>query len=181
VVCGSGNLGLVWFAQLPGRVSLETMESRWPGLVRALATNPQVGFVVVQSDNGGIVALGRDGVHVLNTGEVDGLDPLAPFGPHAGPDMLRCASFEHAPDIYLNSFVDPSSGEVAAFEELVGCHGGLGGWQTQPLLVHPSGWLIEAPIVGADRLHDQLVRWLEQLGHRQAFSSLSSPVASSQP
>ena len=175
VVCGSGNLGLVWFAQVPGRVTLEAMEERWPGLVRALATNPYVGFVVVKSEDGEIVALGRDGVHVLSTGEIDGIDPLAPFGPHAVPDMLRCASFEHAPDIYLNSFFDPSSGEVAAFEELVGCHGGLGGWQTQPLLVHPSGWPVDEEIVGADRLHDQLVRWLEQLGHRGSLRPAAHP------
>ena len=63
--------------------------------------------------------------------------------------------------------------EVAAFEELVGCHGGLGGWQTRPLLVHPAEWSLDPELLdergrlrGADTVHRQLVRWLEQLGQR---------------
>ena len=63
--------------------------------------------------------------------------------------------------------------EVAAFEELVGCHGGVGGWQTRPLLMHPAEWAVDADLAGpdgrirgADRVHTQLVRWLERLGHR---------------
>jgi hypothetical protein len=57
---------------------------------------------------------------------------------------------------------------VSAFEELVGCHGGLGGWQTRAMLVHPAQWqLTEAEqLHGAPALHRQLVRWLEDLGHR---------------
>ena len=42
----------------------------------------------------------------------------------------------------LISSVDPVTEEVAAFEELVGSHGGLGGWQTEAMLVHPSDWPI---------------------------------------
>ena len=65
-----------------------------------------------------------------------------------------------------------------AFEDLVGCHGGLGRWQTRALLLYPQGWRID-PIVadgrgvlhGAETLHRQLVRWLEQLGHREGFAS----------
>jgi hypothetical protein len=36
--------------------------------------------------------------------------------------------------------LDPSTDEVAAFEELIGSHGGLGGWQTQASLVYPATW-----------------------------------------
>ena len=36
------------------------------------------------------------------------------------------------------SLHDELTGEVAAFEELVGCHGGLGGPQTQPFVLYPS-------------------------------------------
>ena len=62
---------------------------------------------------------------------------------------------------------DPESLEVAAFEELVGCHGGIGGWQTKPMLVHPAEWTVEGDLLGAESVHRQLVRWLEALGHRK--------------
>jgi hypothetical protein len=57
---------------------------------------------------------------------------------------------------------------VAAFEGLVGCHGGLGGWQDRAMIVWPD----ELPgpqemVVGADAIHRLLVGWLELLGHRQ--------------
>ena len=90
------------------------------------------------------------------------------------------SSYPNAPDIYVNSLYDPVLDEVAAFEELVGCHGGLGGWQTRPLLVHPAEWELDPDLLdergrlrGADTVHHQLVRWLERLGHR---SQLGSPA-----
>ena len=62
---------------------------------------------------------------------------------------------------------------------LVGCHGGLGGWQTRPLLVHPADWTVDEDLTGASGLlegatdvHRQLVRWLEALGHRQDLASM---------
>ncbi len=112
----------------------------------------------------------------LRTGSVTGEDPLGGFESHAREDLLRIAEFPDAPDIYLNSFFDESLDEVAAFEELVGCHGGLGGWQTLPVLVHPVGWDVDADLVdasghiwGAENVHRQFVRWLELLGHRQGL------------
>ena len=36
VVCASGNLGLIYFPRLDGRVSIETIEETWPGLVETL-------------------------------------------------------------------------------------------------------------------------------------------------
>jgi hypothetical protein len=68
--------------------------------------------------------------------------------------------------------------EVAAFEELVGCHGGLGGWQTHAMLVHPVAWQVDTDltdrhgrIYGAPNVHRQFVRWLERLGQRQHLPS----------
>ncbi len=170
VVAGSGNLGLVWFAREPGRLTIEDMEQRWPGMVSALARHPGVSVVVAMSAADGLVALGRDGVRVLGTGMVEGVDPFAVFGDkaeRAAADFARAASFSNAPDLYLNSVFDPDTLEVAAFEELVGCHGGVGGWQTEPILVHPAGWEVDGELVGAEAVHRQLVTWLESLGHRQ--------------
>jgi hypothetical protein len=116
------------------------------------------------------VVLGPAGSHDLRSGVVDGRDPLLPFGPHAVDDLLRHDQLAHAPDILLNSRIDAGTDEVAAFEELVGCHGGLGGWQNQPVLVHPAGWTVNGPLVGADAVHHQLVRWLERHGSRERSS-----------
>lgn len=171
-VIGSGNLGAVWFTDSPARLTLAQLDAAHPGLVEALAAHPGVGFVVVASD-AGPVAIGADGAHALETGDVTGVDPLTLFGEHARADLLRAASFANAPDIYLNSAYDPVLDEVSAFEELVGCHGGLGGWQTRPMVVHPTGWTVDADLAdahgrlyGADSVHRQFVRWLEALGHR---------------
>jgi hypothetical protein len=153
--------------------------------VSSLATHPGVSFVVVDTATDGPVALGRGGVHRLVTGEVDGTDPLADFDDHVASDLLRIARFHNAADIYINSSFDPATGEVSAFEELVGCHGGTGGWQTQAMLVHPVGFTIDddlleprsasgnesagGHLLGAEQVHVQLVRWLERIGHRSAL------------
>ncbi len=172
VVVGSGNLGGIWFAQRPVRLTRADIEARYPALLAALAGHPGIAFVVVQ-DDAGPVALSGTGRHELTTGVVEGVDPMGPFGPQAVADFARAAEFANAPDIYVNSLYDPVLDEVAAFEELVGCHGGVGGWQTRPMLVHPTEWTIDADLrsdsgllVGADVVHRQLVRWLERLGHR---------------
>jgi hypothetical protein len=171
VVVGSGNLGAVWFPRVPGRMSLEDLQVRWPDVVPGLVEHEGIAFAVVHSDAHGPVAVGARGVHHLETGVVDGEDPLAPFGPLAREDYLRVARFPNAPDIYLNSSFDEESLEVHAFEGLVGCHGGLGGWQDRGILVHPADWTVDEPVVGAEMLHRQLVRWLERQGQRQALRS----------
>ena len=54
----------------------------------------------------------------------------------------------------------PVDDEVFAFEELVGSHGGLGGTQTQPFVLHPVS--LDAgpdPIVGEAALNRVLERW----------------------
>ena len=70
-------------------------------------------------------------------------------------------------ELFHRHITEQMGGEVAAFEGLVGCHGGLGGWQDRAMLVWPSD-LPHPPerLVGADAVHRQLVSWLEHLGHR---------------
>ncbi|WP_426565550.1 phage holin family protein [Angustibacter sp. McL0619] len=168
VVVGSGNLGLVWFAREPGRLTLEQLEELHPGLVGALANHPGVGWVLVQTASHGPVVVGANGLHRLVDGTIEGEDPLAPFVATAAPDLLRLAGFGNAADLFVGSAFEPMTDEVSAFEELVGCHGGLGGWQTSAMLVHPAEWpMTEAEhLHGAPALHRQLVRWLADLGHR---------------
>jgi hypothetical protein len=67
---------------------------------------------------------------------------------------------------------------VAAFEELVGSHGGMGGTQSHPFVLYPADltWP-DAPVVGAERVHRIFRGWLAELGHR-GYSSSDSPGAS---
>lgn len=173
VVVGSGNLGGIWFAGIPGRLDAEELAARYPGMIKALVAHPGVGFAVVRTREFGPVAVGKQGVHYLASGDIEGVSPLEPFGPAAVEDFRRAIQFANAPDIYVNSLYDPALDEVAAFEELVGCHGGVGGWQTRAVLVHPREWAIDddlrdarGRLHGADTVHRQLVRWLERAGTR---------------
>jgi hypothetical protein len=66
----------------------------------------------------------------------------------------------------VNSLWDAQTDEVAAFEELVGSHGGLGGGQSHPFVLHP----VDLPmptvgVLGAESLHDVFRGWLDALGH----------------
>lgn len=167
LVTASGNLALIYLATTPGRVPLEELELLHPKLIPGLAMHPGVGFVVVDSLAEGPVAIGRAGVRVLKTGRIEGEDPLAQYGPFAPASILRQAELPHNGDVVVVSRLDEYTREVAAFEELVGCHGGIGGWQTEAVLVHPTRWEVQEPPVGSDAVHALLISWLEKLGQRK--------------
>ncbi|MET7282494.1 alkaline phosphatase family protein [Kribbella sp. NPDC005582] len=167
LVTASGNLALIYLASTPGRVPLEEIELQHPKLIPGLATHPGIGFVVVDSLAEGPVAIGRAGVRVLKSGRVEGEDPLARYGPYAPASILRQAELPHNGDVVVVSRVDDYTREVAAFEELVGCHGGIGGWQTEAVLVHPARWELKESPVGSDAIHALLISWLEKLGQRK--------------
>jgi uncharacterized membrane protein YvlD (DUF360 family) len=165
-VFGSGNLGLIYVRGEKERLTRRTLHERYPGLVDGLARHPGIGFVVVLDDDGP-VALGNKGWHRLDDGHVEGDDPLTPFGPNAPAFVRRAAHRPECPDIYVNSLVDPGTEEVAAFEGLVGCHGGLGGWQDRASIVFPTDLPYpEERVVGADAMHVALRSILRHLGHR---------------
>jgi hypothetical protein len=66
---------------------------------------------------------------------------------------------------------DPRTEEVAAFEGLVACHGGLGGWQDRACVVVPSDLPFPAErVVGADAMHVALRTILRHCGHRKDIS-----------
>jgi putative membrane protein len=162
VVLASGNLGLVNSALLDERATLEQIEATYPGLLDGLVRHEGVGFVLVRSEDHGPVVIGAEGRTYLADGRVEGKNPLAVFGPNAAAHLLRTDGFPDAPDILVNSFYDPETGQVAAFEELIGSHGGLGGWQTMPFLMFPSTLPAPSePIVGAASLFRVLKGWVE--------------------
>ncbi|MBO3103142.1 alkaline phosphatase family protein [Cellulomonas fengjieae] len=177
VTAGSGNLGLVWFPQVPHRLTLEELQGRWPGLVTGLAARPGVGVVVVDTEARGLVAVGPRGLVLLEQpgAPVEGEDPLLPYGPRGRPDLLRAARLPHTGDLLLVSTVT-DRGHIHAFEGQVGSHGGIGGAQNHAFLLHPAGWTVDDELreavgddeilVGAEAVHEQLVRWADAAGLR---------------
>jgi uncharacterized membrane protein YvlD (DUF360 family) len=164
VVLGSGNLGLVYLMDEPRRLTLEEIEQRHPELLPALRQHAHVGWILARSREHGAVALGAGGINYLEQGTVDGDDPLSPFGPNASHHLLRTDGFPHVGDLMIGSFYDPDLDEGCAFEELISFHGGLGGPQTEPFILHPVA--LPAPeeeIVGAEQVHAVLVGWRHQL------------------
>ena len=165
VVCASGNLALVYFGVSEHRMQEDEIEAAYPGLLADLVAHPGVGVALLRSD-GHALAIGAEGRHDLVTGAVIGEDPLEPYGPDAAAQLRHLDGIEHVGDLALISTVDAGTEEVAAFEELIGSHGGLGGWQTQATLVYPADWAPPAgTLIGAPEVHRQLKRWIASAQH----------------
>jgi uncharacterized membrane protein YvlD (DUF360 family) len=177
VAIASGNLGLVYFPRLPGRVTLEQLAERHPGLVEALAAHPGVGAILVASDLHGSLVIGHRGIHYLRDDHVDGVDPVAPYGGRALEAFQRLDRLGHVPDLAIISLYDAEFDEVAAFEELIGSHGGLGGPQTQAMILHPAEWQLDEELVGAEAVYRQIRRWAERhLDHRFGRHGSAAPL-----
>ena len=164
VVCASGNLALVYFTMRPERLPMEEIDERHPGLIDALAAQPGVGIVLAHSQGRGAVIASTSGRRALGDVAGNDADPLAPYGAHAIASLGRLDGFENCGDLVVLGAPDERTGEFTSFEELVGSHGGLGGWQAAPFIAYPATWqLDEEPIVGAPAVHRQLVRWRANL------------------
>ncbi len=164
IVLGSGNLGLIYLMEEPRRVCLEEIEARHPQLLAALSGHPHIGFALVHSRARGPVVIGANGRRYLNGDVVEGEDPLAPFSAGAAAHLRRTDGFTHAPDVLVNSFYDPDLEQGCAFEELISFHGGLGGPQTRPFILHPAELRMpEEPVIGAASVHRVLMGWRRAL------------------
>lgn len=161
LVLASGNLGLISFPQQPLRMTYEEIAEQHPLLLPGLLNSPDIGFVMVRTATDGALALGKAGIHYLEDGVVAGIDPLAGYGVNAAQHLRRTDGFDNAPDILVMSALNEQTGEVYAFEELVGSHGGLGGLQTRPFVFHPVELKFpDEPVIGAQALHRVLVGWV---------------------
>jgi putative membrane protein len=168
VVLASGNLGLIYSTRLDARATLEQIEALYPGLLDGLAAHEGVGFLMVHSREQGPVVIGAGGRTYLADDRVEGENPLDGFGSNAADHLRRTDGFPDAPDILVNSFYKAETNEVAAFEELIGSHGGLGGFQTQPFVLFPAEWHVEEDdLVGAAAVYRQFKQWLALLSNRR--------------
>lgn len=179
MVLASGNLGVISFPEWPDLMTLEELDAAFPALVPGLVDHPGVSVILVTSSQHGPLAIGKGGVYYLETGKVDGHDPIARFGPHAARHLLREAKFVNVPDIVAIGEVNEETGEVPAFEDKLGNHGGLGGWQREPFVLFPSEFTPEVEeIVGAGHLHDLLKQWMAESRAQAAAGSEQASLAS---
>lgn len=148
---GSGNLAQVYFDLYPRKITLGELNTAYPGMVDALVQHEGIGLVCGYLDDGTPVAIGKSGQRNLHSDEVTGEDPLNPYAPTQGYGVAtiekrawqvrRVMDFPHAGDLMLISTVYPD-GTVAALEELIGSHGGIGGEQTDAFIFHPPDLVV---------------------------------------
>ena len=157
IVLASGNLAMIYLTQWSKRLTYEELNSYFPELIPGIINNEYVGFILVNSKEHGDLAIGKNGTYYLDSGKIDGENPLIGFGDNIVRHLKRTSSFEHTPDILVNSFYDEKSDEVCAFEELVGSHGGAGGDQSKPFILYPSSWNVsDDEIIGAENIYKLL-------------------------
>jgi hypothetical protein len=163
IVLASGNLGLISFTRWPERMTNGQIKDAFPELVAGLVGHPGVGFIMVVDEVAGGLVIGKEGVYYLASDTFDGVNPLAPYGPLASQHLRRTNGFDTCPDILCISTYWPETGEVAAFEELIGNHGGLGGMQRHPFVLHPTELSLgDELLVGCAALNAALRSWIEQ-------------------
>lgn len=161
---GSGNLAQVYFDLYPRKITLSELNAAYPGMVDALVQHEGIGLVCGYLDDGTPVALSKAGQRNLYTDEVTGEDPLKPYAPedpkafgHASIEkriwqVRRVMDFPHAGDLMVISSVYPD-GTVAALEELIGNHGGIGGEQTDAFIFHPPDFEVPDTRNSTDVFH----------------------------
>ncbi|MDL2246140.1 phage holin family protein [Methanobrevibacter sp. OttesenSCG-928-K11] len=165
IVLASGNLSLIYFTQLKKRLNFSEIVRLSPDLIPGLVNHEGIGFILVNSESGGMV-IGKNGIYYLDEDKIEGENPLKDFGKNAVKHLKRANKFKYTPDILVNSFYDPETEEICAFEELVGSHGGLGGTQTEPFIMHPSDWEIEEELIGAESIYRLLKKEINQMKKR---------------
>ncbi|HFE66307.1 MAG TPA: hypothetical protein ENJ93_03505, partial [Chloroflexi bacterium] len=153
----SGNLANVYFPLRKGKITAPELEEAYPGLLESLVAHPGIGLVIIHeagNDGDEPWVLSKSEGRNLRTGVIEGEDPLLPYGDaeFRAAQLLRLADFPHAGDLIVISTLYPD-GQVAAFEELVGSHGGLGGQQTDAFLFHPADMDVPPTANSADVYH----------------------------
>jgi hypothetical protein len=176
---------LVSLTEIPRRMTMEEIERMHPRLIGTLTSHPGIGWVMVRSDDDGTLVLGSRGSRRLQDDAIRGDDPLRDFGFHAADHLRRTDRFPHCPDLLVHCMYDAEQNEVAPFEEFMGSHGGIGGWQSRPFALAPIVWgKPRGEIVGARAMHEVLRGWLEECGlqvTRHAILEPRNPVWSATP
>lgn len=164
IVLPSGNLGLVYFKGSTKKLTYEQLIKKYPNLIKSLVKHPGIGFIMVETQKDGPLVIGKGGHIYLETNKITKTNPLKNFGDNAIKHLLRTSEFTNCPDILINSFYNPQTQEIAAFEELIGAHGGMGGYQTQPFVMFPKEFETKNMhnIIGAQNINKLFNKWLKK-------------------
>jgi uncharacterized membrane protein YvlD (DUF360 family) len=169
IVLGSGSTGLIYFSGAAQRMTFEQIQTSYPELILSLKDHPGIGFLLVRTEAQGDIVIGKHGVHYLRDNKVEGMDPLADYGPNAARHLRRESSFSNCPDLLVNTLYDPITEELAGFEKQVSHHGGMGGPQNHPFILRPTALPYDGtPIIGAESVHHLLRGWREQFQNLEA-------------
>ena len=106
IVLASGNLAMIYLTQWSQRLTYEELNNFFPELIPGIINNEYVGFILVKSQEHGDLAIGKNGTYYLDSDEIEGENPLKGFGNNIVRHLKRTSSFEHTPDILVNSFYD---------------------------------------------------------------------------
>lgn len=184
IVAAGGSLAHVYLPAVEGRADVDRIALEHPRLLDGLRTHAQIGLVMVRLPSGRPAAFGATGwreVTASGPGRGEGDDPTAVYGPGAAAALAQLDTREHVGDLVVLGAYDPTLGEVTAFEELVGSHGGLGGGQNSAVLVTPTAWAVpgdrDVAFDGAD-VHRVLVDRLAALGLRESTVAPAAEDAS---
>jgi hypothetical protein len=139
VVRASGGLAHVYFNLSPHHLDLGEIVWLYPHLTARLIEHPGIGLVVGRQGEQ-VVLMSRAGTCAMSAPDqgllADMLRGLGDPGVAAG-DLAELAAFPHSGDLILLGAWD-AGGRVTTFEEQLGTHGGLGGPQARPFIVHPA-------------------------------------------
>ncbi len=158
IVLASGNLANAYFSCAEQQLTYREIEALYPGFCEDLIGHEGVGLLVIRGEDGPF-ALGKTGRRNLVTGEVSGIDPLIMYGDadKRAKQLLRLAEFPDVGDVIVISTVY-EDGTVAAFEELIGSHGGIGGEQTEPFIMHNAAIPVDDEITNSCGVNAVLCR-----------------------
>ncbi len=156
VVCASGNLAQIYFTHKVSRVTRQNLEAKHPGFIDQLVAHEGVGIVIIDGGrNEGPLLLGKGGSIKLRTGHVKGKNPLTQYGREKIrlQQLRRLAEYKSSGGLIIISPVY-EDGTVAAYEELIGNHGGLGGPQTEPFILYPTEVKVDGDsIINSDQIY----------------------------
>lgn len=129
----------IYIHGIPRRLQLAEVENLHPGLIAALVSHPGVGLLMgLEGDEVAIIS--KEGRAILGQKTlVTGEDPLNQF---EEPEVIieevrRLAMTPMSGDLILFGAVH--GGQIVCFQSQLGAHGSLGGDQSYPFFIHPSG------------------------------------------
>ncbi len=182
VVAASGSLAHIYLPDVPGRATVDEVRAAHPDLLDGLRALPQIGAVLARSTSDELLAFGSDGWRIVTptgTRGGSGADPLAPYGPRTAAALTQLDTRAHVGDLIVLGTYDPHLGEVVAFEDLVGSHGGAGGGQDRAVFISPHAWTppSDQELTGVD-VHRVLLDRLAEVGLRSDPVPAEEPVGS---